>query len=275
MKIILSKIAAILWSLIFYPIGYLLLMRNRYFKKKTKIIIFFCTIPWSAFITVVIIIAFTGLNDNEETTNPAVNYEIVEVQDISIFGIKRAKYSVVVPIEIKENQVRPTILNIINKIIIDDKELDEIALFLYSDKEVVGSAFDVAMADWAPNGEWGSSTMDIASQNDRSTHQISISVKENLEQYLYKRTVDEDRFGMTKKERQNFFADYYDAEERAIDEAQIKYPIEVSENIMKNYDYQQELGTRYKEEVIERYGISEDIARKIMIEGIELNWPSD
>jgi hypothetical protein len=236
-----------------------------------------------------------------KTTQAApVDYEIVESEDISIKALgnkslseytaqeisnlptnKRMAYRIVVSPEIKEEQVRPTIQKIISDITAKDDDIDEISLLLYSDKELASGAYDVAMATWAPSGKLGNVTPEIAQSNNRTTYETTIQIKENLEEYLQKRGESEDKFGFSEEERREIFKEIIFAERRATKEADKIYVVDISdpnykqENIMKNIDKNRELMDKYKAEVRNKYGITEDTEWEIVTEAIEESWPME
>lgn len=234
----------------------------------------------------------------ETATNQAtpVDYEIVESEDISYKALgnkslsdytkqeiinlptnKKMYYRILVSPEIKEEQVRPTIQKIISDITSNDNDIDEIGLLLYSDKELSG-AYDVAMATWAPIGQLGNVTPEIAQSNDRTSYETTIQIKENLEEYLQKRGESEDKFGFSEEERRGIFKEIVVAENKAQAEADKIYPVNISapnykqENIMKNAVKSQELIDKYKIQVRTKYGITEDIENKIVAEAFEEGW---
>lgn len=229
-----------------------------------------------------------------------VNYEIVETEDQSHKALgnrslssyttqeitnlptdKKMAYRVVVLPEIKENQVKPTIEKIISDITSKDSDIDEISLLLYSDKELANSMYDVAMATWAPNGKLGNITPEIARNNNRNNYKITIQIKENLEEYLQKRGESEDKFGFSEEQRRGIFKEIVAAEDKARIEADKIYPVDISdpnykqENIMKNIDKNRELMDKYKAEVRNKYGITEDIETKIVVEAFAESWPME
>lgn len=89
---------------------------------------------------------------------------------------KKMVYRIVVPPTIKESQVRPTVEKIISDITTKDNDIDEIGLFLYSDRKLINGAYDVARATWAPGGKLGNVTPEIAINNDRSSYQINVQI---------------------------------------------------------------------------------------------------
>lgn len=239
--------------------------------------------------------------DETKTTQAApVDYEIVESEDISIKALgnkslseytaqeisnlptnKKMAYRIVVSPKIKEEQVRSTIQKIISDITAKDDDIDEISLLLYSDKELASGAYDVAMATWAPSGKLGNVTPEIAQSNNRTTYETTIQIKENLEEYLQKRGESEDKFGFSEEERREIFKEIIFAERRATKEADKIYVVDISdpnykqENIMKNIDKNRELMDKYKAEVRNKYGITEDTEWEIVSEALEEIWPME
>ena len=192
---------------------------------------------------------------------------------------KKMIYRIVVSPEIKEKQVRPTIEKIISDITSEDDDIDEIILFLYSDKKLANSTYDVAKATWAPNGKLGGITAEIVESNDRSSYKIDIQVKENLDEYLQQRGQSEEKFGFTEAERRQIFKAIVAAERKARVEAEQIYPILYpglkidKERIKKHYDKERELSEKYKAEVRAKYGIMEDEESQITAEAFQESWP--
>ena len=201
--------------------------------------------------------------DNQQQKRAiAVAYEIVKAEDISYPGKKRMNYKVVVSPEIKRHQVEPMAKTIIAGIIAKDKNIDDICLWLYSDRQLVSrGGYDVAMALWTPDN-------------------MTINVKENLEEYLRQRGKPEVKFGLTEDERRQIFKEIYAAERRANAEAEELYPVNFNNpyfkqgNVPKYSDKSQELMEKYKTLVRAKYGITEKIGFKISIEAIEERWPN-
>ena len=138
--------------------------------------------------------------------------------------------------------------------------------------------YDVGRAIWAPNGEPGNVTSEIAKKNNRSGYETSYDIKENLEEYLSQREKSEDKFGFTEEERKQIFKEIVAAEDRAMNEADIKYPIKAGatlNDIEKNIDLNNELTEKYKTQVRTKYGITEDIESEIIVESFEELWPME
>jgi len=231
-----------------------------------------------------------------------VAYEIVESEDQSHKAMtkalssytyqeleslptdKKMGYRVVVSPEIKENQVKPTIDKIITDITSKDNDIDEISLLLYSDKELANGMYDVARATWAPGGELGNVTPEIAQSNIRSDYKTTIQVADNLEQYLKQRAKPEDRFGLTEVKRRKIFKEIVSTEDKAQAEADKKYPIsgqstwglsksELRSQIDKNINLMRDLEKQYKKELSKKYSLTQEQLKQISIEGISERWP--
>lgn len=194
---------------------------------------------------------------------------------------KKMLYTIVVSAKTKEKQIKPTVEKIISDITSKDNDIDEITLFFYSDKELIGGFYDVAKATWAPHGKLGNVTPEIAKNNNRSRYKTSIKIKENLEEYLMQRGKVERKFELTEKQRRQFFKDIVAAEDRARNEAEELYPINAAdpnykqENINENLEKDSELMGKYKAQVRAKYKVTKEISNKISAEAFNEGWPLD
>lgn len=86
----------------------------------------------------------------------------------------------------------------------------------------------------------------------------------------------EETVSMSVAERKAIFWELAEAEDRAMAEADAVYdPMNPDyDNIMANIDLNDELYDRYYKEILKRYGISDAVARKIMVEGSQARWPT-
>ncbi len=255
---------------------------------RKKIIMFFGIIAlifFIFFITAVVMVPksepVTGntpvvvVTEPERTDTPnvpgPVEYEIISEDDISYASVKRKSYRIVVSLEITEEQVEPTVNEIINTLTTADGDVDEIHLLLYSDPDIVDGIYDVARAVWGVNGRLGDISYDAARSNDRSNHTTSITIKQDLEEYLQQRSVHEEKFGLTEDERRQIFREAVAAEDRGMTEAERMYPD--PEDIMEQVYKIGELQEKYKAEVMEKWGISEEVWLDILVEGVTMHWP--
>jgi hypothetical protein len=197
---------------------------------------------------------------------------------------KKVLYRVVVSPQIKENQVRPVVEKIIADITAEDSDIDELTVFLFSDRELANGPYDVGAATWAPHGALGNVTPEIARNNNRDSYRTSIQVKENLEEYLQKRSRAEERLGLTEGKRRQIFKEIVAAEDKAQAEADRRYPVSgsITWNMTKsqllsqmdrNTQLMRALEEKYKNDLTRKYGLTREQLKEITHEGIAENWP--
>ena len=220
----------------------------------------------------------------ENGEEPLSTYDIVQKKDISVEYdgemAKRMKYSIVVGTEVEREQIKPTVREIISNIREEDEELDSIHLFLYTTESRVGDAYDVAMADWAPNGKVSNLTGRIVSENIRDNYEVKVEIKENLEEYLRKIKEQDIRFGLTVKERKDVFQEIVRCEDRGDVESSKYYdPMCSGCSEFREEDWQakgnmsDEIIRSCKREVRNKHGIAKVQLQKISTEGMEKRWP--
>lgn len=247
--------------------------------------------------------ALTGKSDVE-----SVDYEIVRVEDQSRKALgkkslsqyqsweleklptnKKVLYRVVFSKEVKENQIKPTVEEIIAKLTSDDSDIDEIILWLYSDKEIANSAFDIGTAIWAPSGKLGNIDANIAKNNNREKYKINYQLINNLDQYLARRLETEDKLGFTVEERKQLFREIVKAEDKADKYEQIeqdkvlrkfgsineKNREMVKGEYYKISDQAQELASEYKSIILKKHNITSEQLDEIGKEGLDKHWPMD
>ncbi|MDD2495667.1 MAG: hypothetical protein PHE29_10805 [Tissierellia bacterium] len=128
-----------------------------------------------ALIIFIIFIIFGTIPDNtnnqkiEEQNNilSTISYEIIEVKDIS--SIKAKRYSVYVIIN-NNPTTKQQIEALSEKIVSSYKDIDAISIFYYFDKTQINGAYTLAMAEWAPNGDWGQADLKT---NQKLTYQFT------------------------------------------------------------------------------------------------------
>ncbi|MBA7509689.1 hypothetical protein ES705_01653 [subsurface metagenome] len=196
-------------------------------------------------------------------------YKIVEEEDISIKALgdklfseytaeeidrlpinKRMKYSITVPRDITEEELKSTLSQIIKEKSTENLEIDEIVVFAWYFKESVGQTAAMGKAEWCPNGEWGGLSPEIAENDIRDSYKIIFSIDIQIYE-------DEVKYGLTESERMKAFYDLV--------ELQDSIPIDDPEWAEKN----DEAYTI----IAKNYGITRDQMFKIGIEGITKGWP--
>lgn len=209
-------------------------------------------------------------------TKSLSSYSSKEVDELPT--VVRKTYRIVVPKDIKNAQVKPTIDKILSKIVSKDKDIDEITLFLYSDKKIINGAYDVATAIWAPNGKWGSTTPEIAQNNDRSNYKIVIEVKPDLESYLKAKTDQKKEFGLSVEKREKIYRELIASQDKAQAQADSEYSTDGDdweENAGKNNQLRQDLQDKYLAQLAKKYHISEKRVWDIASEGVKEGWALD
>ena len=223
--------------------------------------------------------AETQEKETAELTIDTADYEIVKTEDQSRKALgkkslsqyqkseleklptnKKILYRIVLSKDIKENQVKPTVEKIINKLTSDDSDIDEIILWLYSDKEISNSTFDIGTAIWAPDGKLGNINANIAKNNNRENYRIDYQIKPNLEQYLSQKFETSDKFGLSIEERKQVFKDIVKAEDDAYNYKESDQEKALKEN---------------KSKLLKKYNITAEQLKEISREGQDKYWPLD
>lgn len=139
----------------------------------------------------------------------AAQYTIVNEEDISIkamdkslssytqeelvqlpFNI-RMTYSIIVPSDIKKDELKATLIKVIKEKIQENQDIDEIAVFAYDNKQDINSFYTFGKIEWCPNGKWDNVTSAIASTNNRSSYEYVFDIKEKVGQEEGKPTARE------------------------------------------------------------------------------------
>jgi hypothetical protein len=183
---------------------------------------------------------------------------------------KRFIFKFLVSDKIRREQIEPLFTKLLKDITSLDNDIDDITISLYSDKSLVNGGYDIAMATWAPaNGEV---TDEIALNNNRETYKIDIIIAENLEEYLANKLIKSDKFGLSQDKRKQISIEIGDSEARANKDADKLFPRVNANNHEKYSNKLYELIEKYKQEIIKKHNINEDIYFSIMEEGIEKRW---
>lgn len=215
----------------------------------------------------------------EDIELDAVSYEIIDVENQSRKALgkkplsqyekdeleklatnKKILYKIVLSKDVKENNIKPTIRKIIKDIISQNSDIDEIILWLYSDKELINEGYDLGLVIWAPFGKLGNITNDIALNNNRDNYSIDYDLKTNLDKYLSNRFEDVRKFGLTTLERKQVFKDKVKAEDNAFEYKQS----EQERVLKKNYS-----------KILKKYNLTLEQLQEISNEGQDKYWSLD
>jgi tetratricopeptide (TPR) repeat protein len=94
----------------------------------------------------------------------------------------RMKYSVIVPRNITEEEIKSTLAYIIKIKSNENLDIDEIYVAAWYDLESVGKANCIAWAEWCPEGRWEQMPPVIAQDNIRDTYLINFNFNTPIEQ---------------------------------------------------------------------------------------------
>ncbi len=162
----------------------------------------------------------------------------------------RMKYSITVPRDITEEELKSTLSQIIKNKSTENLEIDEIVVFAWYFEKSVGQTAAMGRAEWCPNGEWGGLPPEIAESDIRDSYKIIFSI--NIQTYE-----DEVKYGLTESERMQAFYDLVALQD--------SIPLDDPE-----WDEKQEEAYVI---IAEKYGITRDQVFEIGIEGITKGWP--
>lgn len=182
---------------------------------------------------------------------------------------KRFSYKFLVSDKIRREQIEP-LFNKLNKdIISEDNDIDDITIWLYSDKKLMTGSYDVAMATWAPTD--GEVTKDIAVSNNRDSYQLVTSIPANLEEYLSrnKTTVIE---GLSLNLRKKIYQELANTETMARKILDKKYPYTANFDTDNYADKLDELTKKYEKEISKKYKINNNTVKSIYAEGDKSGW---
>lgn len=206
-------------------------------------------------------------------SRPLSSYSYDELQSLPMD--KKMAYRVVIKTPIRNDQVKEIVDKMVVQLSQADPDIDEMTLWLYSDKTVVNGAYDVAMATWAPYGELGNVTEAIATNNDRSSYKTTIEIsQDDLYAFMTQRNKQENKLGMSEATRRAIRSAYIKEVRKASQKVSEKFPPDISPyDIDGAENYRQELERAYRHKICQNNRITEDQLDKISIEAITENWP--
>lgn len=111
-------------------------------------------------------------------TKKLSDYTTSELEKLPEF--KRLTLSIVVPFDISKENLENTLKYIVNKETKKNNDIDEILIFAYDDKSDIGKGFTFGKLVWAPNGQTGNITPEIAQRNVRTNYDFDILIKNKV-----------------------------------------------------------------------------------------------
>ena len=238
-------------------------------------------------IVVIFIIAISSGGGNKDLfsqyiqTDKVKEYKLMKSEDISFGNILRMKYSVIVPSDISEDELKSTLAKIIKEKAEKNKDIDEIVVYAWDSKESFeGMALPLGYAEWCPYGKWDGVTSEIAEKNIRDNYKIVFHINKESLEAIQKRKESEIKFGLDEETRRKIAYELEECEIKGNFEANKYYlpgcekcPEFIEANSKKLVDKIQELTESCKAKVRDKYHISPDIETAIIKESLEENWP--
>lgn len=221
--------------------------------------------------------------------NEPVRYEVAHASENSYpvglqgdgpewYRVRRVSWKIVVPPTIRIGQIRPTLEQAVDDLKEQYPDVLEAMFLVYSDKAISDDAYDVASAVWGCHGELGQVTPEIARTLDLGQHELRVSVRRGLEDYLKERNNPVQRFGLSDEERREAYKAIVVAEDRAEAEAETLIPLSSGVTHSAIGDHNQlvsDLSDKYLGEMRAKFGITEQVEAAIRAEGFNKRWPTD
>jgi hypothetical protein len=182
---------------------------------------------------------------------------------------KRFSYKFLVSDKIIREQIEPLFNKLTKDINAEDNDIDDITIWLYSDKKLMNGSYDVAMATWAPAD--GEVSKDIAVSNNRDSYKLVITIRNNLEEYL-SRSKTTIIGGLNLDLRKKIYLELANTETKAREILDKKYPYTANFDTDKYATKLDELTKKYEKEISKKYKIDDNTVKSIYDEGDKNEW---
>ena len=106
------------------------------------------------------------------------DYSTQELKDLPKFI--RLTMSIVVPFDISKENLENTLKSIVYEKTEKNKDIDEIVIFAYDDKNDIGAGYTFGKLLWSPNAKTGNVTTEIAQNNIRTNYKFDIIIKDKV-----------------------------------------------------------------------------------------------
>ncbi|MDV7187949.1 hypothetical protein R3X25_11710 [Lutibacter sp. TH_r2] len=111
-------------------------------------------------------------------TRKLSDYSTQELKDLPKFI--RLTMSIVVPYDISKESIENTLKSIVYEQSKKNKDIDEIVIFAYDDKNDIGKGYTYGKLLWSPNAKTGNVTPEIAKNNIRTNYNFEIIIKDKV-----------------------------------------------------------------------------------------------
>lgn len=126
---------------------------------------------------------------------------------------KRFAFKYLVSNKITREQIEPLLTKLIEKIISEDYDIDDLTIWLYSDKDLISGSYDVAMATYSPSK--GGVTKEIALSNDKTSYVANFLIADNFEERLKNESEKKVSSGLSYDLRKNIYKELANTETKA------------------------------------------------------------
>jgi hypothetical protein len=183
---------------------------------------------------------------------------------------KRFSFKYLVSDKIIREQIKPLFTKLIKDIISEDADLDDVTIWLYSDKNLISGSYDVAMATWSP--EIGGVTKDIAVSNNRDSYKLVVTIADNLEEHLKVKPEKVVDSGLGYDLRKKIYQELANTETRARAKLDKIYPYTANFDTDNYANKLDELTQKFEKEISKKYKIDSKTIKSIYEEGDKNGW---
>lgn len=172
--------------------------------------------------------------------------------------------------KITREQIESLLTKLIEKIITEDYDIDDLTVWLYSDKNLISGSYDVAMATYSPSK--GEVTKEIALSNDKTSYVANFIIADNFEERLKNESEKKVSSGLSYDLRKKIYQELANTETRAREKLDEIYPYTTNfdtDNYAKKLD---ELSKKYEKEISKKYKIDDEVVKSIYQEGDKNGW---
>lgn len=190
-------------------------------------------------------------------------YELLRSKNIdasqwkNYLGAKRSQYDIEVAANTGDEEIK-RILEQAVKELAKKRDVDALAVRLY----LKDTNLPYAIATWAPDGDWSKA------ERGKSKSIFKTSIEIYLE-HRPKESSNVEKFGLSLEKRKMIYLEISNSQRKTRQIATQKYP----SDIMKQYDYMEELDKKYEKQICDKYKITDEQKISILGEGVSNNWP--
>jgi hypothetical protein len=123
------------------------------------------------------------IEDSEFSSSKALTRKLSDYSTQELKALPkfiRLTMSIVVPFDISKENLENTLKSIVFEKTEENKDIDEIVIFAYDDKNDIGSGYTFGKLLWSPNAKMGNVTPEIAKNNIRTNYSFDIIIKDKV-----------------------------------------------------------------------------------------------